>query len=90
MNNVKELVKAIKEHKKKFAITENSTPAEKIRYIISHGKKSEAYWLALRNEIRAYVATNPPQEEKDILFSCCEAVVMVCEGIEGRRNEGTP
>lgn len=90
MNKVKELVKDIKEHKKKFAITENSTLAEKIRYKISHGKKSETDWLALQDEVIAYLATNPPQEEKDILFSCCEMVGMVCERIESRRrNRGT-
>lgn len=85
MNNVKELIKAIRDHKKKFEITENSTIAERLRYRASNETKTESEWLQLEKDIQEYMLTNPSNEEKEIILSFGEMVYMRCSAIrEGR------
>lgn len=81
MDKVKGLLKDIAEYKKMFAITEKSTPAEKFRYRITQVNNSAEDWLALQDEVIAYIASKPPQEEIRILNSCCEMLEMVCSAI---------
>lgn len=81
MDNVTELLQSISEHKEKFTISENSSTAEKIRNKIMLGKKSNDDWLNLQDEVRKYIATNPPKEEIEILNSCCEMLTMICSAI---------
>ena len=51
MADIKGLLKDIEEYNKKFAITENSSEAEKLRYRLMNGKKNKEEWLQLREDV---------------------------------------
>lgn len=54
MVDIKGLLKDIEEYNKKYAITENSSEADKLRHRIMYGKKSKEEWLQLREDVRAF------------------------------------
>lgn len=83
MSNMEDLIKCIREHKKKFAITENSTIAEQLRYR-ANNIKTDLEWLQLEKDIQEYMSTNPSDDEKKILFSFGEMVGMRCSAINPR------
>ncbi len=64
---------------------EKWTQAEKLRERIMSGKKTSEELLALQEELRAFIASNPPKEELELLQGCGESLAMLCSAIkEGR------
>ncbi len=47
MSKIDDLLEGIREHKKKFDITEQSSAADKLRYEIMKNGKSEEEWFEL-------------------------------------------
>ena len=82
MADIKGLLKDIEEYNKKFAITENSSEAEKLRHRSMNGKKSKEEWLQLREDVRAFIASDAPEEDKEMLGGYTETLVMMCSAIE--------
>lgn len=81
-----ELLDIIKKHKKEYD-TENSTIAEQLRYRAYNLTKTDLEWLQLEQDVQKYMSTDPPEEEKKILFSFGEMVCMVCSAIRLKQNE---
>ena len=82
MADIKGLLKDIEEYNKKYSITENSSEADKLRERIMSGKKSNEEWLQLREDVRAFIASDAPEEDKDMLGGYTETLVMMCSAIE--------
>ena len=82
MADIKGLLKDIEEYNKKYSITENSSEADKLRYRIMNGNKSKEEWLQLREDVRAFIASDAPEEDKDMLGGYTETLVMMCSAIE--------
>lgn len=45
-------------------------------------------WLQLQMEIREFLKTDPPEEEKSLFYplGCLEIVDIMCDGIEEKRS----
>ena len=82
MADIKGLLKDIEEYNKKFAITENSSEAEKLRYRIMNGKKNKEEWLQLREDVRAFFKSDASEEDKRMLMGYTESLSMICSAIE--------
>ena len=82
MADIKGLLKDIEEYNKKFAITENSSEAEKLRYRLMNGKKNKEEWLQLREDVRAFFKSDAPEEDKRMLMGYTESLSMMCSAIE--------
>ena len=46
------------------------------------GKKSKEEWLQLREDVRAFIASDAPEEDKAMLGGYTETLVMMCSAIE--------
>lgn len=82
MADIKGLLKDIEEYNKKFAITENSSEAEKLRYRLMNGKKNKEEWLQLREDVRAFFKSDASEEDKRVLMGYTESLSMICSAIE--------
>ena len=82
MADIKGLLKDIEEYNKKFAITENSSEAEKLRYRLMNGKKNKEEWLQLREDVRAFFKSDASEEDKRMLMGYTESLSMICTAIE--------
>ena len=82
MADIKGLLKDIEEYNKKFAITENSSEAEKLRYRLMNGKKNKEEWLQLREDVRAFFKSDASEEDKRMLMGYTEPLSMICSAIE--------
>ena len=82
MADIKGLLKDIEEYNKKFAITENSSEAEKLRYRLRNGKKNKEEWLQLREDVRAFFKSDASEEDKRMLMGYTESLSMICSAIE--------
>lgn len=63
--------------------------AYKVANRIMHDKNiSDDEWLQLQKEIRKFLETDPPEDEKSLFYplGCLEIVDIVCDGIERKRN----
>lgn len=47
-----------------------------------NGKKSKEEWLQLREDVRAFIASDAPEEDKEMLGGYTETLVMMCSAIE--------
>lgn len=84
MTDIKGLLKDIEEYNKKYAITENSSEAEKLRYRLMNGKKSKEEWLQLREDVRNFLKSDAPKEDKKMLLGYTESMSMICSAIDLR------
>ena len=82
MADINGLLKDIEEYNKKFAITENSSEAEKLRYRLMNGKKNKEEWLQLREDVRAFFKSDASEEDKRMLMGYTESLSMICSAIE--------
>ena len=82
MADIKVLLKYIEEYNNKFAITENSSEAEKLRYRLMNGKKNKEEWLQLREDVRAFFKSDASEEDKRMLMGYTESLSMICSAIE--------
>lgn len=82
MADIKGLLKDIEEYNKKFAITENSSEAEKLRYRLMNGKKNKEEWLQLREDVRAFFKSDASEEDKRMLMGYTESLSIICSAIE--------
>lgn len=81
-----ELLDIIKKNKKEYN-HENATVAEQLRYRAYNSAKTDSDWLQLEQDIQAYIATNPSEEEKKILFRFGEMVGMRCSAIRLKKMD---
>lgn len=82
MVDIKGLLKDIEEYNKKYAITEDSSEAEKLRYRLMNGKKSKEEWLQLREDVRNFFKSDASEEDKKMLLGYTESMSMICSAIE--------
>lgn len=82
MVDINELLKDIEEYNKKYAITENSSEAEKLRHRLMNGKQSKEEWLQLREDVRSFLKSDVPEKEKEMLLGYTESMSMICSAIE--------
>ncbi|MDY3888233.1 MAG: hypothetical protein SOZ17_03400 [Agathobacter sp.] len=82
MVDINELLKDIEEYNKKYAITENSSEAEKLRHRLMNGKKSKEEWLQLREDVRSFLKSDVPEKDKEMLLGYTESMSMICSAIE--------
>ena len=82
MADIKGLLKVIDEYNEKYAITENSSEVDKLRYRLMNGKKNKAEWLQLREEVRAFLRSDAPEKDKRMLLGYTESMSMICSAIE--------
>ena len=87
MNDIKDLLKFIREYEKKFQITEDSTKAEILRAKLLKSKidLSEAEYLQLEIEVGEFLKSDASKEEKEMILGYTESLVMICNAIrEGK------
>lgn len=82
MVDIKGLLKDIEEYNKKYAITEASSEADKLRHRIMNGKKNKEEWLQLRADVRAFFESDASEEDKEMLSGYTESMSMICSAIE--------
>ena len=82
MADIKGLREKIKKYHERFDITEKSSEADRLRYRLTNGKKSKEEWLQLREDVRAFVESDAPEKEKEMLAGYTENMVMICSAIE--------
>ena len=77
-----EFMKIVREKNEWYKHLEKWTEAEKLRERIMSGKKSKEEWLQLREDVRAFIASDAPEEDKAMLGGYTETLVMMCSAIE--------
>ena len=77
-----EFMKIVREKNEWYNHPEKWTEAEKLRDRIMSGKKSKEEWLQLREDVRAFIASDAPEEDKAMLGGYTETLVMMCSAIE--------
>lgn len=80
MSNVQGLLTTIrlyKEEQKKISLTE----AGKLKDRIFNDKKTNEEWLQLREDIRLFLQSDAPEEQKKILRGYTESLNMICSAI---------
>nr|DAZ43250.1 MAG TPA: hypothetical protein [Caudoviricetes sp.] len=77
-----EFMKIVREKNEWYKHPEKWTEAEKLRERIMSGKKSKEEWLQLREDVRAFIASDAPEEDKAMLGGYTETLVMMCSAIE--------
>lgn len=82
MADIKKLISELQDNEKKFGITDMSTTAEKLRARIIERGKSDDECMKLKQEIIDFFNTNPPLEEKEILWAYTESLWMECSAIK--------
>lgn len=81
MGQLDDLLIEIRKYNKKYEITENSSEADKLRHKIMHVNHTDEEYLALQEELKAFIASNPPEEELERLEGCGESLAMICSAI---------
>lgn len=89
MGKIDDLLEGIREHKKKYDITEQSSEADKLRYEIMKSGKSEEEWLELQKRVREFFQSDASEEDKMMLSGYTECLLMACNGIEYERNKAS-
>lgn len=80
-----EFMKIVREKNEWNKHPEKWTQAEQLRERIMSGEKTKEEYLALQEELNAFIASNPSQEELKKLQGCGESLAMICSAInEGR------
>lgn len=79
MRQLDDLLSEIRAYNEKYAITEKSSEGDKLRHRIMQKHTNEEY-LALQEELIAFVASNPPEEIAK-LEGCGESLEMICSAI---------
>ena len=78
-----EFMKIVKERNEWQRHPENWTEAERLRKrIFSKEKKSNEEWLQLRDEVRTFLKSDAPEEDKEMLRGYTESLAMICSAIE--------
>ena len=78
-----EFMKIVKERNEWRRHPENWTEAERLRErIISKEKKSNEEWLQLMDEVRAFLKSDAPEEDKEMIRGYTESLAMICSAIE--------
>lgn len=54
--------------------------------ILYSDETSEDYWFQLKEEVKEYLASDAPIEEKKILNDITESLLMICSGFEYRKK----
>ncbi len=80
-----DFMKIVREKNEWYRHPEKWTEAERLRERIMSSKKTNEEYLALQEELRTFIASNPPKEELERLQGCGESLAMICSAIrEGR------
>lgn len=77
-----EFMETVRKSNSSREITEDMTGAEKLRYRAFYLTKTDEEWLQLEKDIQEYMASNPSESEKKILFDFSEMVGMRCSAIK--------
>lgn len=81
MGKVDNLLKNIKEYNQDREKELKSSKAVRLRHKIMNEKHTNEEWLALQEELRAFIATNPSEDELKQLQGCGESLSMICSAI---------
>lgn len=79
-----EFMKIVREKNEWYRHPERWTEAERLRERIMSGNHTDEEYLALQEELMAFIASNPSQEELERLQGCGESLAMICSGIRKR------
>lgn len=82
MEQLEKLLKTIKEHNKKYSITEQSTDAEKLRFELTQRGLSSKECLELRQRVIDFLQSDAPDSDKDMIKGYAESLSMICSAIE--------
>ena len=77
-----EFIEIVREKNEWHRHPENWTEAEKLRERIMSGKKSKEEWVQLRKDVRKFLESDAPEEDKKMLKGYTETLSMVCLAIE--------
>lgn len=81
--NYADFMKVVRKHNN-ATISEDSKAAI-LRRRILHESHSNEEWLAIQEELKSFIASNPSREELNQLQGCGESLAMICSAInEGR------
>jgi hypothetical protein len=81
MTDLSELLKKIREHNEKYKITENSSPAEKLRGKLSQRGLTNEEYLKLEQEVIDFFKAGVSEADKKILMGYTESLYMICSAI---------
>ena len=87
MADIKGLIKTIHEYNKKYAITENSSEADKLIARIQEKKYTKEEYFATEKEVEDFMKSSAPESEKQKVRDSGypESLYMICSAIrEGR------
>lgn len=79
-----EFMKIVRKYNSDFA--NPTSQGAIIRKKVLHENHTNEEWLALQEELRAFIASNPSQEELDELQGCGEALAMICSAISKEKS----
>lgn len=83
-----DFMKFIRKYNQNVLDIENeSSQGARIRKKIMQGGYSDKEWLALQEELREFIASNPPKDEMEQLQGFGEALSMICCGIKKKQGE---
>lgn len=87
MADIKGLIKTIHEYNQKYAITENSSEADKLIARIQEKKYTKEEYFATEKEVKDFMKSDAPESEKQkVCYSGYpESLSMICAAIRDGR-----
>lgn len=66
----------------------NITARRMVEYILHDKTITDEEWLEIRDEVKAFLKSNPSEEERKLFvpLGCMEIVTMMCDGIEEKHE----
>ncbi len=82
MERLNKLLQVAKEHGSKYAVTEESSEAEKLRFELLQRGLSKQECLELQEKVIEFLNSDAPESDKQMIMGYTESLSMICSAIK--------
>lgn len=82
MERLNKLLQVAKEHSSKYAVTEESSEAEKLRFELLQRGLSKQECLELKEKVIEFLNSDAPESDKQMIMGYTESLSMICSAIK--------
>lgn len=82
MERLNKLLQIVKEQSSKYAVTEESSEAEKLRFELLQKGLSKQECLELQEKVIKFLNSDAPEPDKQMIMGYTESLSMICLAIK--------
>ena len=82
MERLNKLLQVAKENGSKYAVTEESSEAEKLRFELLQRGLSKQECLELQEKVIEFLNSDAPESDKQMIMGYTESLSMICSAIK--------